>query len=396
MVDFRISRVVNQSERDSALLREHWALFCETLGEAENFSNFNSFYRRLFRGQFLVTKNNFQMEQATLCLGRSLKIAGLVFLCKQGWPSPGGVGCLAMASDVTETQIQEFWLSLQRHYQSVNLIAPFAGHHYLGFSIPERHSKVVEQSPSRHSRDEESKGLFFQSVNPQRIGVMTTSLNSRLERLFSNSAITPAYRHYYSLETDLAPERIQTLHEELLQPSNRFRVRKLNPLRPRRELDKMNQLVNACFTNHFDFCPLSDDENWDLMKWSLPLFQSGCFLFLMDGDQEIGFAFGMLDYNQIFKGRNDLLNIGRLFLQRTKILRGRLIHIGILPKYRGQKLVKYLRHHLLLNLANLGALTIESSYIDQDNVASLGNVESTGAKPLHVFTTYLVAQSRPP
>ncbi|MBL7671341.1 MAG: hypothetical protein JNM39_12730 [Bdellovibrionaceae bacterium] len=366
---------------DLGILAQHWELFRETLSQEENFSNFNSFYRRLMTGKFLVTKNHFHLEQVTFSLDNKLKIAGMVFLPGGEWGAPGGVGCLAVAADVTESQVQNFWLALRKHYQGIQLIAPFAGHHYLGFSLPDRHPQMVPQS----------KDLLFEPARPQKIGVMTTALNSRVERLFRNPKITPIYRQYFSLETRMSPERIEVLQSELRQQPKNFRIRKLNRLRPRAELAIMNQLVNACFINHFDFCPLSEVENWDLMKWSLPLFQSGCFLFLMDGDKEIGFAFGMLDYNQIFEGRSDFLNFLRFCFRKGQICRGRLIHIGMLPKYRGQKLVKYLRHQLLLNLTSLGASTIESSYIDQANVASLGNVESTGAKALHKFSTYLVS-----
>lgn len=370
-------KVVALSDYES----EHWKLLIDTLKVEENFSTFSSFYKRLFRGQFLVHKNHFKIERLCFFSRGQLRIAGLVFLPQPHWPGPGGVGCLALDDQVTNEQIANFWQSLKKSYSGITLIAPFLGHHYLGFSLPNR-NKAVDSFYE--------KGIFA-PTDPEHIGVMTSALNKRIESMFSDSSLTPIYRRYDSLETTMTAEVQSNLLRELQDQPKEFEIREFKKCQAKKDLSIMNRLVNACFSEHFDFCPLTDDENWDIMKWCLLLWQKGNFLFLMKGSQEIGFAFGLMDYNQVFRGRYDLLNFCRFILHRRRISRARLIHIGILQQYRGRKLVKYLRHRLILNLAGIGAKVIESSYIDQDNVASLQNVKSTGAIPINRFFTFKVS-----
>lgn len=364
MGDFKLTPFSNNSE-------SHWQLFQQTLKAEKNFSNFNTFYKRIFNGQFLVHKNHFRLQRVCLFRKNQLKIAALVFLPNKDWPGPAGMGGFAVSADASNETIHEFWQGVKTEFKGVKIIAPYLGHHYLGFSLPIK------------------DGL--QNYQPAKVGFMTTAGNPLVEELFEKQYGNTVYRRYYSLETLMTQELIQNLQTELQEKPSQFQVRNFNFWKAKEDLAKMNQLVNQIFTEHHDFSPLTDEENWDIMKWGIPLLQKGTFLFLMDGDKEIGFAFATMDYNTILRGRNEALNLTRAVLLRSKIRRGRLIHIGIKKEYRGQKLVKYLRHQLLLNLHALGAEWIESSYIDEGNQASLGNVKSTQAQPLNTFATYSVS-----
>ena len=96
--------------------------------------------------------------------------------------------------------------------------------------------------------------------------------------------------------------------------------------------------MNASFTQHFDFAPLTEEENWDIFRFSVPLLPPRHLLFLEDRGRPVGFCLGMRDYNRCLGTGADWQNVGRLMLNR-QTRRARMIHIGILPEYRGQGLV---------------------------------------------------------
>ena len=94
------------------------------------------------------------------------------------------------------------------------------------------------------------------------------------------------------------------------------------------------------------------------------------------------------DYNTVLKNGEDVQNTLRIFKHKSKISRVRGVNVAILPEYRGQGLIKYVRNENLLKMISDGVSVIESSYIDQDNVNSMENVKSTGAQASHTFDLY--------
>lgn len=338
-------------------------LLRETSRRNQNFNSFDDFQQRLRRGDFVLLKNRYRLQTLGIYRGQSPRILATYYTPKDSW-GVAGLGAFAVASDMTTAEISSFWEGVRSYTKGIGkVLAPFHGHYYLGFSFPEL------------------------GVDTRRIGFATTAENSSLRQLFEPIQKN-IFRRFYSFETEMTAHLIQELKRELSDMPKTYHVRNFSRLHARRDLNIMNALVNRCFTEHFGFQALSDDENWDIMRWAVPLFESGTFLFLMDGPKEIGFAFGTLDYNQVLGTRSDLVNMASLILKRSQVRRARLVHIGLLPEYRGKRLVKFLRHQLLLNLVDKGASSIESSYIDEGNQASIGNVKSTGGQELNRFSLF--------
>lgn len=358
MWDFRVETPVTFKIPYRHLLRQ-------TSRSNLSFNSFDYFQNRLQMGGFLVHQNHYRTLSVGLFRDDKPRIFSTFFEPKDSW-GRSGLGVFAAASDLAPDEGELFWQNIKNHLaQDRPIIAPFNGHHYLGFSLPEA------------------------GVDPQKIGFMTAAQNRQIQTLFSSQGQS-IYRNYHSLETEITPALVTELRSKIGEQPAKFGVRNFSRMQAKRDLRIMNRLVNSCFTEHFDFMPLTDEENWDIMKWAVPLFHKGTFLFLMNEGREIGFAFATLDYNQILGPVSDAKNSVSLLSRKSQVDRARLIHIGILREYRGQKLVKFLRHRLLLNLAGLGVKTVESSYIDEGNLASLGNARSTGGQDLHRFHLFQI------
>lgn len=340
------------------------ALWREHKQGLETFSALDAHQDRLTQGGFLLLRRRFQLRTLALFrAGRPIVMATL-YRPIPGWPDrsfPASLGAFAAASDLQPEDAAFFWEEIARRYGEEQPVGPLNGHQYLGF------------------------GLAPAGADAARVGFQTAAPHRNQEVLFGRFRTRTPYRRHYSFETQVTPELVARLESDLKQAPNGLRVRPFSPWRARRDFAILNELVNASFTHHFDFAPLTEEENWDIFRFSVPLLSPQHLLFLEDRGRPVGFCLGMRDYNRRLGNVADWKNVARLAMSR-RTQRGRLIHIGILPEYRGQGLVKQARHRILLAFAREGMQTVENSYVDEGNANSLGNVRSTGAAPLHTFT----------
>lgn len=360
-MDFRICPSLQEAH-------EHWSLWAQTNSQVRPMDHLGFFFKRLVQADFLVLKNHFKITRISLWNQSTAKIYCLLYEPKEKWPGPVCLGAFAISNDISESEAHFFWQRFLQAFPNLSPVAPMNGHAYLGLSLPDELARV------------------------DRIGFMTSGRSKALEKLLLAHPHTSIYRTLYSYETKVTPERIQKWQEVQDQRPASVTIRSFSLWQSQKDLNTLNQLVNQCFASHFDFCSLSDEENYDIMKLSPIFLRRGLGLFLEYDKKPIGFGFGFKDYHQVIKPNQDLLNLWRMFTT-SKIDRGRLVHIGILPQYRGQKLIKYLRYPLLLNLHQQGCQSIENSYIDEGNINSQKNVQSTGAEPLNQFHLYQLKNS---
>ena len=360
----RADTVAFRVSEPSATFKKHWELWKKTKKDYTSPVAADLFYKRLFKANFLVLKNNFRVSTLTLYREKAPVIIACHYLPQGSWPGPECIGAFAIHPDVTDEEIKNFWAHVRKWTKGRPVTAPLNGHHYLGVALPEA------------------------QANPKKIGIFNPASSPSSQKLFGFT--DKIYRTYLAFETEITEKLKHRLISESQDLPEGFSVRPFSKLHYRRDLKIFNQLVNQCFTEHFDFCPLSDEENHDIMAMLVPLFQKGHFNFLEHRGQAIGFCMGMKDYHQIWDNRSDARNITALLYHKNKLRRARIIHIGIHPNYRGQKLVKYLRHKTLLNLIEDGIQTVENSYIDEGNRASIANVRSTQGQMLNEFHTFRI------
>lgn len=350
------------------LFFQHEALWKIHKQDFSSFQCLDSQWRKIAKGGFSYLRRNFILQTVALFDGEQPLLMATYFQASKQAKAVGlssSVGLIATHPNLKEKDAQYFWKELRKANPGEKIIAPLNAHAYLGFSAPD-------------GRLENQK--YWTT------GFLTSSHHPRNSILFSG--LEP-YRKYFSYETHLNDSILGKLEADLSQLPAGITIRGFSRLHCRRDLRQMNELVNECFTEHFNFQPLTVKENFEIFFPSLPLLASDLFLFLEVEGKLAGFCFGMLDYNRSLRaGASDAENLLRLIFARPK--RGRLIHIGIRPKYRGQGLIKAIRHQILLNFVSRGVTEIENSYMDEGNINSLANVASTGGAPLGTFSLFQV------
>lgn len=349
------------------LYPEHFELWNKTKIHYKSYSSADYIMKRLLKSDFLVLKN---FTVRSLCLrkrGQAI-ICAQVFFHKtdpQIKPSIGLVACLA---DLTNSEASFFWQSLRKEFPEESFIGPMNAHAYLGLSIP---------------MDQLKNNMDF-----KKIGFATAGTYQGLQVLWQSSELN-LYRKYFSFETQITSELILKLKSEMITLPLGFSVRPFRRIGFQKEMKIVNKISKQAFADHFNLSWLTDEENWDIFKLSWMVQTKGFCSFLLKDQLPIGFCMAMLDFNQVVNQESsDAHNLFSIVSKRHLIARARMVHIGILPEYRGKKLSKYLRHHVILNMVKNGIRTIESSYVDEANVNSIKNIESTEGKLLHEFSLF--------
>ena len=351
-----------------ALFREHYELWNKTKAYYKSYLSADYIFKRLLKGNFLVL-NTFTVR--SLCLKRN----GQVILCAQVFfhkinpqikPS---IGLIACVPELTTSEAAFFWQSLRKQFIGQSFIGPMNAHAFLGLAVPMDHLE---------------NNLDF-----KKIGFATAGTHKGFQVLWESSELA-LYRKYLSFETDLTPALILKLANEMKTEPPGFSVRPFRKIKFQEDITILNSISQKAFADHFNLPPLTNEENWDIFKLSRMAQTKGFCSFLLKDQTPIGFCMAMLDFNQVLvQKKSDVQNLFSIISKGHLISRARIIHIGILPEYQGKKLSRLLRHHVILNMATHGIKTLESSYVDEGNVNSIKNIESTGGKLLHEFSLFL-------
>lgn len=225
------------------------------------------------------------------------------------------------------------------------------------------------------------------STPADKITVLTSAHCPGHEALFDYAGVK-SVKEYFALSTPITEHKVVQWKSAICQLPPGFSTRPISLIHFKRDIAIHNELCNLTMQHLDYFEPLSEDESWDLMRSSLPLISPDLFQFLMFKGKEIGFCFGMLDFNQIIGRSGDMVAAAKVMLLRRKITRGRILSTGILPEFRSQNLIKYARNRVLLAFAAKGIEAIESSYVDELNANSLLNVRSKGGEVSHSFKIF--------
>lgn len=350
-----------------AALPLYRALWAETRSSFIAPPGFDFFHQKLFSGRFLIQKNRFRARVFALTRG-DLPVALATHLeALSSWGEPHALGAVLISENAPEAALAEFHLRIREALgaDASRLVGPINGHMALGTSLPDP------------------------DVSAGAISFLTASATPALRRFFCEGGRFAPLKKYFALQTAWTAALEMRLHEELAQRPSGISTRPISLTGFKRDIALYTRLVNACMAEHPRFHPLTEEEDWDLMCMSLPLLHRDYFRFLLKDGREIGYCFGIPDYNPRLRvGASDAENTVRILLAKRRVKKGRIIYSGILPEFRGSKLFKHVRHEVLLAMFRNGIREIESSYVDEANDASLGNVRSTGAGISHSFTLY--------
>ena len=339
---------------------KHYRLYKLVKPHFEFFNSFDFHIKKLLKGDIQLLQNRYQQKTLEFSCGDQQLVMASHFTPQKGAKVQPSLGNICIHPEATEDQIQEFCFQLKGYLGDQFVVGPLCGHHNLGFSLPS---------------GDQSMGSF-----------LTSTGSYHLRNFFSQQHGWRAYRTYEALEVELTPQLIDRLR--LTKTPSGFSLRPISQRHFKRDMAIYNKLVNLTMKDHFEFEPLTESENWDLMRFMRFLIKPEFFQFLLYKGNEVGYYFGIPDYHQIFRNRSDFSNSLALLGSRSHINRGRIIYSGILPEFQGQGLSKLTRHQVFLKMASWGIDTIESSYIDQNNLASTNSAKSTGGKAARSYQLF--------
>jgi len=240
-------------------------------------------------------------------------------------------------------------------------VAPLNGHMNLGLSHPETGTPASA------------------------IAFLCAPLSVQTERFLKAPGLFKVQRRLFGMVTPVDECLIKKVS---VPPPPEFSVRALSRIHFKHEMQIYNKLVNLAMNGHPHFFPLDPAEEWELMANALLLVKPDWFQFLLHRGREIGFCFALPDYI-LSSSRSDTINLLSILRQRFRpIPRGRLVYSCIHPEFKGKGLIKFVRGPVIEAMIRSGVEEIESSYIDQDNASSFGNVKSMGGQPTHAFELF--------
>lgn len=342
-----------------------------------SFRGFARWHEKIFKGGFLLLRERVRQQAYGLFDDkgvqgeRELLAVAIHFQAYDASLAPlDSLGGFWFHPRLSQARLREFMASILAEIgaaEKPGLLTPFNAHMTLGLAHPES------------------------GVSEEKITYLCSGRSRQLDWALNKSELFVPSRKLHALLTPITPVLKEKVQQGVMAAEARgFQSRAISFLHFKRDIEIYNRLVNQAMRNHPHFYPLSFAEEWDVMKAGPLFLRASWFRFLMHKGKEIGFCFAVPDYNPYLSSDlPDAVNLMRLQERRwRREHRARLIYSGLLPEYQGQGLFKAVRHRVVLEMIKDGVTEFESSYVDEENQASLRNVESTGGYLSHRFLLY--------
>lgn len=187
------------------------------------------------------------------------------------------------------------------------------------------------------------------------------------------------------------PERVRRLAERTLARTG-IVFRRLDVKTFEREARKVRELYNEAWSGNWGFVPLEWDEFWHIAK-DLKSVLAADFSFVAEVEDEIvGFMLIARDLNRLFRtmpsGRLWPWNIVRLVLGAQKILRGRVMLLGLRTEYRNRGLFPLFAYEAARRALEVRAEGAEASWILDDNELIVAPLEAMGLEAYKRWRLY--------
>jgi GNAT superfamily N-acetyltransferase len=192
------------------------------------------------------------------------------------------------------------------------------------------------------------------------------------------------------------PERVTPLPERLeraakiLERRLRVRIRPLDLSRYDEEIERVKRLYNAAWEKNWGFVPMTERELDAMARQFKPVVIPDLVPFLEIDGEPVGFGIVLSDLNVVLRGNR----AGRYFpaslrllwaVKKRRIARGRVLLLGLLPKFRGLGLDAVLYRWLWTKMLEHGIRWGEAGWILEDNVPMNAALERMG---FHRYKTY--------
>lgn len=174
-----------------------------------------------------------------------------------------------------------------------------------------------------------------------------------------------------------------------------FSMRTVNMKKIFEETRKVAFIYNQAWSRNWGFVPWTDKE-MDFMARRLKDFADPeLVIFSLHEGKEVGFAFGLPNYNEIIKDLNGRLlpfGVFRLLFNRSKIKGMRAVVFGVLPQFQHTGLAYLLYDELERRAKAKGYEWAETSWQLEDNEAINRFTTSIGGR---IYKKYRIYEKRP-
>jgi len=189
-------------------------------------------------------------------------------------------------------------------------------------------------------------------------------------------------------------ERVRAIIEKV-KASTSFSLRTVDMKKIYEETRKIAYIYNQSWAKNWGFVPWTEKE-MDFMAERLKSFADPeLVIFALHEGQEVGFAFGLPNYNEIIKELNGRLfpfGVFKLLFNRKKIKGMRAVVFGVLPAFQHTGLAYLLYNELERRAIARGYEWAEMSWQLEDNEAINRFTASIGGK---IYKKYRIYEKRP-
>jgi hypothetical protein len=196
----------------------------------------------------------------------------------------------------------------------------------------------------------------------------------------------------YWLEESLFPlNRLNRIMERLQKREPRLHIRSLNLRRLDEELKIVKEIYNQAWSRNWGFVPLTEEEIDDLAKNLKPLVVPDLVLFAFLGEEPVGFAVSLPDYNQVLKHLNGKVGVwGALkFLYYSRKIKSiRVMLLGVKRSFQKRGIEALLYFESFKRGIQKGYCQAEGSWILETNVMMRRGLEAIGGKNYKTYRIY--------
>lgn len=173
-----------------------------------------------------------------------------------------------------------------------------------------------------------------------------------------------------------------------------FSLRTVNMKKVYEEVCKVAEIYNRAWARNWGFVPWTENEMKFMAKRLKSFADPQLVIFALHQGKEVGFAFGLPNYNEIFKELNGRLfpfGIIKLLMNRKKIKGMRAVVFGVIPEVQHTGLAYLLYDQLEKNAIARGYEWAEMSWQLEDNEAINRFTTSIGGR---IYKKYRIYEKR--
>ena len=187
------------------------------------------------------------------------------------------------------------------------------------------------------------------------------------------------------------PDRVARLAERTRRKSG-ITFRELDVRTLEEEARKVLELYTEAWSGNWGFTPPEWDEFWHTAK-DLKAVLAEDFSFVAEvAGEVVGFMMIARDVNRVLarmpSGRLWPWNVVRLLTGVPKILRGRVVLLGLKAAYRNRGLFPLFAHEAARRALDIGAEGAEASWVLEDNEAIVAPLEAMGLEAYRRWRLY--------